>query len=179
VCVDSVDVVLNKPMEFKVEHNAGKKLCKGDTLVMEATKGMKSYWWSTGQRNARIVKMVPDSSMKVVIEAVDSNGCDYRKVLEITVDTCKTNSAYESQILKDDILVFPNPADALLNIDNLVGKLSGSEITITDMQGRVLQHVTAGNEAVLHLDLTYVSSGHYNLIISKQHERWVKRIVVE
>lgn len=179
VCVDSVDVILHRKMEFNVQHNAGKKLCKGDTLVMEATKGMKTYWWSTGQRNTRIVKMVPDSSMKVVVEAVDSNGCAYRKVLEITVDTCKTNSAYKNQFLNDDILVFPNPADALLNIDNRGGKLSGSEITITDMQGRVLQRVTAGSEAVLHLDLSYVSSGHYNLIISKQHERWVKRIVVE
>lgn len=178
VCVDSIDVFLHKKMEFNVEHNASRKLCKGDTLIMEATKGMKSYWWSTGHRNTRIVKMVPDSSMTVVVEAVDSNGCEYRKVVEIIVDTCKTSRAAFPDF-NDEVIVFPNPADALLNIVNPNARYNGYTAAVYDLQGKVLYRVDLGMEEILTMDLSTIASGTYMLVMSDGVHQIAKRVVIQ
>lgn len=178
VCVDSIDVFLHKKMEFNVEHNASRKLCKGDTLIMEATKGMKNYWWSTGHRGTRLVKMVPDSSMTVVVEAVDSNGCEYRKVLEIIVDTCKTSrTAFPD--FNDEVIVFPNPADAYLHIVNPNARYQGYTAAVYDLQGKVLYRVEMGSEELLTMDLSTIASGSYMLVMSDGVHQIAKRVVIQ
>jgi hypothetical protein len=90
-CTDSIYLKVHEKKKFELGTNVKRNtICLGDTLIVEATSGMKGYWFSTGHR-VRFFKMVPEKSFKLVVEAVDANGCEYRKELYITVDSCTSS----------------------------------------------------------------------------------------
>ena len=64
-------------------------VCPGDKVGIELTSGFKSYWWNTGNRGD-YAYFYPTKTKEIVIEAVDSNGCESRTTVKIIVkDTCK------------------------------------------------------------------------------------------
>ena len=89
VCKDSVYIGLGgKKLTVHTVPNPP-VVCPGDKVVLEATSGFKSYWWNTGARYSRYVYTAWHTKT-LVLEAVDSLGCESRKEIKITVkDTCK------------------------------------------------------------------------------------------
>ncbi len=89
ICTDSVYIGLGgKKLTVQTVPNPA-VVCPGDKVVLEATSGFKSYWWNTGARYSRYV-YTAWYTKTLVLEAVDSLGCEARKEVKIVVkDTCK------------------------------------------------------------------------------------------
>lgn len=129
-CEDSVYLKVHEKKKFELGTSAKQnKICLGDTLVVEVTAGMKSYWFSTGHRY-RFFKMVPKKSFKLVVEAVDENGCSYRKQLFITVDSC-TSSA--TPLERN-----PNIQWSAVGTELVVTADEAVQVRVFDFLGRVL-----------------------------------------
>jgi hypothetical protein len=133
-CTDSMYIAKVKPKELKLFSNPNPpKVCKGKKLVIETTSGFAAYYWSTRDTGDRIV-LYPTKSGKIVLEAIDSNGCTARKVLEYKVDTC-TNSI--GNINSSEINIYPNPGDVFITID--VPNFEAGKVFIYDAAGRLVQ----------------------------------------
>lgn len=65
-------------------------ICKGDSLVIEASKGFSAYKWSTGATTNRIV-LRPTTSGYVTLTTKDNNGCLSTKTVQYSVKSCSTN----------------------------------------------------------------------------------------
>ncbi len=89
VCKDSV-YIGKGGKALKIYSNPNPAVvCPGDKVILEATGGFKSYWWNTGHRYDRVI-LYPTQTKHVVLEAVDSAGCESRVEFKIIVkDTCK------------------------------------------------------------------------------------------
>lgn len=85
---DTVEVKLYPKKTLTLTANPKtKEICKGDSVVIEASSGFKSYEWTDKKRGQRVVYK-PSSSISIVCEAVDSNGCVYKEDIRITVKNC-------------------------------------------------------------------------------------------
>jgi hypothetical protein len=154
-CRDSIYISKVNPRELKLfTKPSPPKVCKGKKLVIEASSGFVGYWWSTRDTGSRI-EIYPTTSGKVVIEAIDSNGCRVRKVLEYTVDTC-TGSI--TQLRKAEMSIYPNPATdyTLVKVEN---EYSGI-IHIVDYAGRVI-YTEDVRGRLTQLNLSELKTGLY------------------
>jgi hypothetical protein len=99
---DSIEITVFPLKELKIFSNPNPPIiCSGKPVVLEASGGFKSYWWSNGNTTDRTV-VEPKESRTYVLEAVDSNGCDARAVIEIIVEASK------------ELKIFSNPNPAVI-----------------------------------------------------------------
>ena len=71
--------------------------CKGDTIVFEANKGFKTYYWNN-QSNDRTFTMVADKSINITLIVMDSNGCTQKQSWELKVKDCNSSSSCKNLI---------------------------------------------------------------------------------
>ncbi len=135
-CTDSVYVIVHDETPLTVYTNpASREICIGDSIVVELSDGFEGYWWSTGHRGDRNV-LYPEEDTRVVIEAIDSNGCETRVVFEIEVDSC--TSAIKRIDRASQYKFYPNPASDFIRIDINNPALLNEWIEITDVNGKVI-----------------------------------------
>ena len=77
---------------------------------------------------------------------------------------------------KTAILIYPNPAKGMLNIESAERLTS---ISLTDMQGRELLRKDKINDNKLTLDISHLSKGVYLINIVSQSGSMVKRVIVD
>lgn len=169
-CTDSVYVKINRAKELKVTTNpSSKKICIGDSIVIEVNSGFKYYYWNTGHRGTRAV-LTPKHSTKVVIEAIDSNGCEQRKVVEITVDSC--TAGIDDLTPSDAYLVYPNPTEGLAYVKITDNRLIGESLAVYDLNGQLVrEQVIEGVE--MRLELHDLAEGMYIIQIGSFHTKLI------
>jgi hypothetical protein len=154
-CTDSMYIKKVKPRELKLSTNPNPpKVCKGKKLVIEASGGFLAYGWSTRDTGDRIV-LYPTKSGKVVLEAIDSNGCVVRKELRYTVDTC-SGAVGETHQLR--MKVYPNPSNQEVFVK--VQDANKALISIYDNLGRQKLAVLS-NKELTKLDVGELPNGLY------------------
>lgn len=156
-CTDSMYIDKVQPKELKLFTNPNPpKVCKGKKLVIEASGGFKSYYWSNRETGDRVV-LYPTESGKIVLEAVDSNGCVARKVLEYKVDTC-TNGINEFG--KVAIELYPNPGSGIVTLE--LSSYEPGTAYIYDAAGRLVYvQVLKANKT--YMDLAHLKPGSYTV----------------
>lgn len=167
-CTDSVYLVITEGSELEAwASHEDWEMCLGDSIVIELSGGFEEYWWSTGHKGDRVV-LYPEEDKRIVIEAVDSNGCDARLVIEIEVDSC--NTAALENLHAEKIIVYPNPANDLLRIKNLNN--INENIEIIDMCGRTVltQKVTAPH---MSIDISELPITMYTIRIGNYYHRFI------
>lgn len=104
-CKDSIYIGSGSSKTLKIEISPGKPYCIGDTVYAIASKGFKTYGWNTGSKD-RIIEVILNEKKKLVVEAVDSNGCEARAELVIEPDSCNSSIDVISKI---NLVIAPNP----------------------------------------------------------------------
>jgi len=88
-CKDSIEIKSGTKALFLYTNPHPPIVCKNKIVVIEANSGFTSYWWNVGGSTNRI-EYKAEITKKIVVVAIDSNGCKAEKFIEVkVVDTCK------------------------------------------------------------------------------------------
>ena len=96
VCKDSVYIGSATPKKLVLESDPSPAvICPGGYVYFTWNKGFKEYWISEGKFDGDWkAKWFPAKTGNFVLEAVDSNGCDARAEIKVTIkDTCNDCSS--------------------------------------------------------------------------------------
>lgn len=162
-CIDSVKVTVNKKSNFSLTTKPNPAIiCPGDTVVFEATKGMKSYSWNLGSNyNTNYVKLVMKEGKKVVVEATDANGCNYRAEVTVKIDSACQKNSHKGSVCKE-IKVYPNPVKNKLTLEMKDTLNYDLKIEIFDRYSKnVMKDVWKSGNSKHTMDLSGLSSGYY------------------
>ncbi len=160
VCRDSIYISDKSEKELKVKVYPSRKICKGDTIVLSATEGFKTYGWNTGNKT-RIFEMVANQTKDIVVEATDSNGCHARYVFKLVVDTCNHSSV--GSLTSKGVTLFPNPTHNTCLIKSNTGILE--TVSVHDMLGRLITEIKEVNSSETTIDLQNEQPGTYIISI--------------
>ncbi|MFY0643733.1 MAG: T9SS type A sorting domain-containing protein [Bacteroidia bacterium] len=170
-CEDSIYVELNEAKELNAYTNPSPaKICIGDSVVIELTGGFAEYWWSSGHRYDRAV-IYPTKDTVIVVEAVDSNGCDQRIEIEIEVDSCTLGVL--PSILNQDIKHYPNPFRNSINIE-VKSPLDDMRLQILNIQGKIV-HEEQLELGVNTIDLSNLTNTMFFIKIGRYYGRALKQ----
>ncbi len=171
LCTDSVYVDLNSGKELRIWSNPSPaELCIGDSIVIELSGGFREYWWSTGHRSDRAV-LYPTGDTVVVIEAVDSNGCETRREFEIEVDSC--TAAIMEDPFDGALRFYPNPVKNHLHLSVKSKHIAEQTLKIYNVYGKkVLEYqITFGDQTIDLSTLTntmfFIKIGPYGRTLLK------------
>ncbi|MFT5511637.1 MAG: hypothetical protein ACI8SE_000030 [Bacteroidia bacterium] len=170
-CQDSIYIGSGSSQSLKIEVTPGKPYCIGDTVYAKATKGFKTYGWNTGSKD-RIIEIVLAGRIKLVVEAVDSNGCEARADFVLEPDSCNSSIDIISLI---DLKISPNPIQSALFI-NASTPIITAEVLAID--GKRMLHIYVFRSS-LTLNMTEIPSGLYLLKIETSVGTVFQRVVKE
>lgn len=131
-------------------------ICSGETTTLSAM-GCVSYTWNNGNTTSSIV-VTPTVSTTYTLSGIDSFGCYGTSVIIQGVSPCigiKENS------LKENIVIYPNPAFTTLNIEIENHEIGRSRIEILNYLGQTVYK----SEFKKQLHISQLSSGCYILKI--------------
>lgn len=101
VATDSILILVNDPTPLEIGVDPSEGGCLGDTFLIEASNNFVQYAWSTGD-TTRIISLVAIDDVVLVLEAIDSSGCEVREEIEISVEACSSgNDTCEVEIETD------------------------------------------------------------------------------
>lgn len=145
-------------------------ICEGETVQLIAqTNIADTYLWSDGSA-ASTTSVIPlATGFYSVMVSVASTGCSADTYIKITVDLCEhieANTQFET-------LVFPNPTDNKLFIENV--QPSGINFELYDLQGRIVlkDSFFPSNK---YIELSNLSNGIYFLKLIGSENRIYKVI---
>jgi PKD repeat protein len=143
-------------------------ICKGDKYTYTAS-GASSYVWS----NSSTVPTVALNPVTTTSYSVSGtlNGCTLSKTFTIEVNPCTGINALQNN---GTFHVFPNPFKESLSVQTL----SDSEITLTNLEGRVIlkSKLHAGNNEI---NTSELQSGIYFIQANNAENTWRGRFVKE
>src|SRR5262249_50415772 len=147
-CTDGASVHVVVTPTPNVQANAVPNVvCKGEPVTITAT-GATTYTWSGGNGNAPSITVTPSITTSYTVNG-STSGCNGRATLTVVVQDCTGLSSQTAA--KGEILVFPNPANQVVNIE--VPSLP-AQIEVADLTGRVLKQITAdGPRVEIRLDI--------------------------
>ncbi|MCB9241154.1 MAG: T9SS type A sorting domain-containing protein [Flavobacteriales bacterium] len=171
-CKDSVYISDESPKELKIKVYPSGEICVGDTVVISASEGFKSYAWNTGKQ-VRLYEYVAEKNKELVVEATDSNGCEKRVIYKLEVDSC--NHSTSRPLTMEEVRLFPNPTSGMVFIQTTM-QLNG--ITVYDMEGRLVLHQDQLYEHQPGIDATTWRDGVY-LIMLTTEKGLVHRLIIK
>lgn len=90
-------------------------------------------------------------------------------------DNCKYTASINT-FEKDEIVVYPNPASNLINID--LPYQTKNPITIVDLTGHIVQSLNSNNKHI-KVDVSMLSKGVYFVNINVNNNRVIKKIIIQ
>ena len=150
-------------------------IATGATVVLDAGVGFVSYAWSNGSSAQTITVGVTGTYTVLVL---DSNGCANSDAIHVEVPV----SVNEDLSMATTVLIYPNPATEILNIEIFSGRNAQTQIRLLDIQGRTLQMIEKKIEPgqnKLRINLHDTTAGIYFLEVSSEQSKKVLRIVRE
>jgi SLT domain-containing protein len=176
-CKDSVKVTVHKKKDFKISTKPNPAIiCPGDTVIIEATSGMSKYSWNLGSNYTtnRAVFTLKEKKT-IVVEAQDSNGCNYRAEVTVKMDTsCSKSSTNPCKEIK----VYPNPTTGKIALEMKDTLAYDMKIEIYDRYSKLIgKDVWKSGNKKHYMDLTSYSNGYYYLKIYCNGGVIIKKIV--
>jgi hypothetical protein len=145
-------------------------LCTGQTASLTAT-GANTYTWSTTDNGTNIV-VSPTVTSSYTVTGTDVNGCSNTSTITQSVSLC---TGIEQLSGDSEILVYPNPFSNLITIKNTA---NNSTIIIIDVLGKVVfeKHESSSE---IEIDLSYLTTGFYQLIVKGDYNYYTQKIIKE
>ncbi|MBR9861071.1 T9SS type A sorting domain-containing protein [bacterium] len=167
-CIDSVEVEIFQDYSLTIYTNIPpNQLCYGDSIVVELSGGFAEYWWNTGHEGDRNV-LYPEESFTLVVEAIDSNGCEARAQLDIEMDSCNVGLF---DLSMDGIQLYPNPVVSTLQVE-VSNVYINKTYRLFSANGKLITTGTCAKS--FELDLSDYPSGIYYLNLGPHHFKIVK-----
>ena len=176
---DTVQVTVNSP-------NAGAgpdvTICSGNSTILNASGGI-SYSWSptTGLSDPDIAdpEAYPTSTTSYIVEVSDARGCIATATVTVTVEICAGISSISGS---KEILVFPNPANEVLNIQTNNTELKELTFWIMNMKGQVVYNNNIGRISGNYnqqIDISSFSEGIYYIKIIMDEESSIFKLILQ
>lgn len=176
-CKDSVKVTVHKKKDFKISTKPNPAIiCPGDTIIIEATSGMSKYSWNLGSNYTSNKAVITLKEKKtIVVEAQDSNGCNYRAEVTVKMDTsCSKSSTNPCKEIK----VYPNPTSGKIMLEMKDTLNYDMKIEVYDRYSKLLiKDVWKSGNKKHDMNLTSLSNGYYYLKIYCNGGVIIKKIV--
>lgn len=143
--------------------------CTNDTTVFIgqpitlSASGADTYLWSTGDTTASIV-LYPEKDNYYSVTGTMVNGCNATKQIMVKVEGD----------LNDDMFMFPNPANDIVNIY----KKNIDEVLIFNTLGQPLKHIS-GQRKNLALDVSKFEDGVYIVMVRALNNRYYAKLIVQ
>jgi hypothetical protein len=130
-----------------------------------------TYDWSNGATSNNISNLNPDD---YTVDITDANGCTFQRIYSVGN---LTSTDFKKAI--EYIKLFPNPTSSHINLEVLFKMYSEVNITITDMNGRILEERNIeGTYITQHFNLDSFSDGLYILRISTESGITYKKFII-
>lgn len=158
-------------------------ICVNHTIVLDATipNGMSYLWSPGGQTTPSIVVDstgvgIGDQTYSVTV--FDVNGCMAVAEITVTFDACTFIADMNNEF---NVLVYPNPARSLLNI-NLQGNARSVSWSLLNHHGQSVASRAIGNVSGTisnQLDLANYSKGIYYLRLNTETDVLIRKIIIQ
>lgn len=155
--------------DFEINATPNDTACTNQSIVLDANYQALSYIWSTGETSQQIVvtnESGPSGGTQVYnIELVDENGCDGYDTISVFFDPC---AGIYSDLNKNDIEVFPNPATDIISI-KLNDFDADGKIEIYSSIGKLMEAIDLSSQLQndqINVDISSFKKGLYHIRIS-------------
>lgn len=156
-CSDDDEIVVTVNDLPMVDLGPNQTICNKQIITIDAGAGFSSYLWSTGATTQTIDV---DTTMAGTISVVVTDGNDCEGYDEVVVQAYVCLGVGESS-LNNEVSIYPNPANDVLNI-SLGDQHEVESIQLIDFTGRVVESkgVNSDNE---QLTVSGLAAGVYTL----------------
>ncbi|MFZ4543926.1 MAG: reprolysin-like metallopeptidase [Saprospiraceae bacterium] len=149
-------------------------ITRRDSLILEASGGIAPYQFSIDDgKNYQSSPIFPNlMNGSYLLAILDSNGCNFKKTYTFTGTTSLTNEIA--------IQVYPNPANAHVDILLEKGYPSALQIALVNAQGQEIFHneIPAG-DLKYRLITEAIPAGFYHIIIgAKTFDKRIKLLII-
>ena len=166
-CTDTAEHVINVVPLPDVDLGADTNDCLGP-IVLDAGAG-SAFLWSDQSTNQTLT---PTTTGVYSVTVTDANGCSNTD--EMSFESC-------AGILENsgmNIALYPNPGNAIVNID--IDRYEGEvSIRLVDMKGRLVsasEHFTAGD---IELDISFLNSGIFYVELTTNNGNAILKLIKE
>lgn len=140
------------------------------TVAASGGVGPYTYSWSTGATTTAISDLEPGT---YIVTVTDANGC-------VKIDSVAVGARPLSTELARDIAslrVFPNPTDQQVTVAFDLKQAGLVEVSLLDLQGRVLAQRTGGLVSSWQTDFTLPGAGVYLIVLETAAGRTVRQVL--
>ncbi|MBX3165177.1 MAG: T9SS type A sorting domain-containing protein [Bacteroidetes bacterium] len=158
--------------ENKLEITASpNSICTGEATTLSIS-GASSYTWSTNESAANI-SVTPVDTTTYAVNAIDNYGCQNKAQIRVSVSPCTSVDELENG--NDELKVYPNPANEMLNVELEMKNESAVEIYVYNILGNVIlnENVNIENN-VAQINVSALKSGMYFIKIGNATQKFVK-----
>ena len=175
---DTVLVTVNSP---NADAGPDVTICSGNSTTLNASGGI-SYSWSptTGLSDPDIAdpEAYPTTTTAYVVDVSDAQGCVATATVTVTVEICAGISSISRS---KEILVFPNPANEVLNIQTNNIELKELTFWIMNMKGQVVCNNKIGRISGNYnqqIDISSFPEGIYYIKIIMDEESSILKLIL-
>ena len=168
-CIDTetVSVTLNALPSLTLS-TSNVIICTGETSTLTAV-GATTYTWSTTSNGSNIA-VSPSVTASYSVVGTDINGCVNSSVITQSVSLCTGVQQLDNESI---VAIFPNPFLNTLNIKTIG---NNNAVIIIDVLGKIVfEEQISSNET--EIDLSYLNSGFYQLIVKGEGSSYSQKIV--
>jgi hypothetical protein len=175
-CETSAFLLLQPENSFNFSLGNDTSLCINEDLLVFGPSGL-FYQWQDLSTNQFFTLEADEWGLgqhALVLTATTPEGCIYADDLVVTVLECTSNS---SELDGEQVRVFPNPTDGLINLefDSVHALL---HLRLLDASGRVVAMMNASQQSRIQWN-PLVASGLYQLHVTADNSEYVTRCVIK
>ncbi len=174
-CENTDQITLTMNTLPVVDAGSDATICQGTSVTLSGS-GADTYSWDNSVVDG--VSFTPSATLTYQVTGTDANGCENTDQVTITVQDC----AGVEEIDGLSFTVYPNPASADLNVNVTNNNGSTIEISLTDINGKVVFNSTlnASNaQENVKIDVSTLSNGVYYLKLNSNASVSTKKVIVQ
>ena len=147
-------------------------ICTNTPYILDAGSGYSTYTWTGGSSSTNLltVSSTTAGTIPYSVLVTNASGCEGSDTILVTYVVCTEISSYGDM----SISLFPNPAKEYFSILGITEKC---EIKIISQDGRLVYQTIS--EEDLSIDINFLSSGPYFVILSNSKNNKVFKLIVE
>lgn len=178
-CVDD-SVILVTVLDTAISNFNYTGLGGGAYQFTDMSTSANTYYWDFGDGDTSTLQSplhtyLTSNNYNVCLTVTDSNGCN----VNTSCQTVSFVTGVESIIIKEEVNIYPIPANKFLNVVIPSAYRNGT-IIITDVVGKTVENIEINNQENVKILTQEINSGVYFLSIENNGQKvYTKRILID
>lgn len=178
-CVDDSSITISV-LDTAISNYNYASLGGGAYQFTDMSSNANTYYWDFGDGDTSTIQSpthtyLTANNYNVCLTVTDSNGCN----VNTSCQTVSFVTAVESKVNKEEVKIYPIPANKYFNIVIPSNYKNGS-IVITDVVGKTVKSIEINNQENIKILTQEINSGVYFLSIENEGQKvYSKRILVD